>query len=427
MFRNPFNKALLVCAALLLASLALSQAATTFTIGGTGLDYGYGMTAGPDGHVYGVGVTDSNLPGFTSHGEWDAVLFKLTAEGELVWAQQYGTEGTESARDVAVTADGAVYVVGQTSGDLGGPNYGDLDAYLARFSADGELEWARQFGTPAEEYAYHVEVDHAGRIIVAGTTWGSMAESSGSGRNVFVAAFDGAGEQLWLVQHGISFNSEHNDSVHDMAIGPDGYIYLATSGGVPQVLEPGTAASDYGFMIVLDAVNGERLNSIFGPPASRQAWRSQNRALAFDAEGSLYMLGQFAEVGVGGGQWFLVRFQPPVYENGKHELELDYIVPFRLTAWELVAMDLVVDHQGRPLALGVSPTGPTRADLWGSFVFALEVNGDEVSSVYSSIVENATGQDVVVGPNGRLYVTGTLEAADEATPQYDILVTLLPE
>lgn len=434
MFHFRESRTLLFCltalcglAVLSFLGLGLAQPTTTFTLGSDGQDFGYGMTVGPDGSVYVAGATEGSLPGASSQGEWDAVLVKLDADGNMLWLRQYGTAATESARDVAVAPDGSIWVVGQTEGALAGASLGGADAYLARFSAEGELEWARQFGSDADDLAYKVDVDAAGRVVVAGTTYGDMAGRSGTGRNVFVATFDAAGQQLWLAQLGLSFASDDHDSVHDMVIGPDGRIYVAGSGGVPQDLPPGSFASDYDLLLALDIDSGETLlwGYALGRPA--EAIRSQARGLAFDSQGNLLVLGQFLNMGEGAWRWLLSRYPLPAPGGDRIELEADLMVPFQLTAWQLVAMNLGVDQHDRPVVVGVTPSGAAGTDAWGSYVFVLEVGEGEVASVFSDVLPEATAQAVGVGPDGRIYVTGSVAVFEGPPLLYDIFLAVLSE
>lgn len=435
MFRSRNSRTLLLgraaaslgLATLLLTALGLAQPAPTFTLGSDGQDFGYGMTAGPDGSVYVAGATEGSLPGASSQGEWDAVLAKLDADGSQLWFRQFGTAATESARDVAVALDGTVWVVGQTAGALGGASLGGTDAYLARFSADGELEWVRQFGSDADDFAYKVDVDAAGRVVVAGTTSGDMAGRRGAGRNVFVATFDHAGEQVWLAQFGLSFSPDDHDSVHDMVIGPDGRIYVAGSAGVPQNLPAGAFASDYDFLLALDIESGETLHRGYMIGRPDEAIRSQARSLAFDSQGNLLVLGQYLNMGEGTWRWLLARYPLPAPGGDRIELEADLVVPFQLTAWQLVAMSLSVDQQDRPVVVGVTPTGAAGTDAWGSYVFVLEVAEGEVTSVFSDVLPEATAQAVGVGSDGRIYVTGSVAVVDGPPLLYDIFLAVLSE
>ncbi len=71
---------------------------------------------------------------------------------------------------VAVDLFGNSFVVGETNGDLAGPNGGfnDGDVFVAKFDPDGVMQWARQFGTIGYEGALSAGTDAEGSVYVSG-------------------------------------------------------------------------------------------------------------------------------------------------------------------------------------------------------------------------------------------------------------------
>jgi Domain of unknown function (DUF5122) beta-propeller len=181
------------------------------TWGGIDRERASGVAAGPGGSVYVTGVTRS----FGAGGE-DAFLLKFAANGSLEWQRTYGTapddlnSGSELGRGVAVAADGAVYVTG---------NYRDGNLFLAKFLADGSLEWQQTWGDAENVYSpSNVEIG-AGGVYVAGFT------GSGGG-DAFLVKFDPAsGAAVWQRTWG----GDLFDVADDLAIGADGGIYIAGS------------------------------------------------------------------------------------------------------------------------------------------------------------------------------------------------------
>jgi hypothetical protein len=52
----------------------------------------------------------------------------------LDWIRQLGTSSNDISRAVSADGLGNVYISGNTKGSLGGPNAGEFDAYVARFT-----------------------------------------------------------------------------------------------------------------------------------------------------------------------------------------------------------------------------------------------------------------------------------------------------
>ncbi len=80
-----------------------------------------------------VGYTQGSLAA-TNAGNYDAFLTEFNGAGQQLWTEQFGTPGIDMASSVTVDAQGHVYVVGSTTGALGGPNAGSYDNWIARFS-----------------------------------------------------------------------------------------------------------------------------------------------------------------------------------------------------------------------------------------------------------------------------------------------------
>ncbi|MGH7485296.1 MAG: SBBP repeat-containing protein, partial [bacterium] len=60
---------------------------------------------------------------------------------------QLGTSAAESSRGVSADGLGNVYISGSTTGSLGGPFAGIIDAFVSKYDAAGALQWTRQLGT----------------------------------------------------------------------------------------------------------------------------------------------------------------------------------------------------------------------------------------------------------------------------------------
>ena len=95
---------------------------------------------------------------------------------------------------------------GTTLGDLGGPNAGESDAFLARYDGAGNQLWIHQFGTSFRDSLRALEPDGAGGVFVGGRTSGRLGAWLGGGGDAFVAHYDGAGNQVWIRQFGTSWS-----------------------------------------------------------------------------------------------------------------------------------------------------------------------------------------------------------------------------
>jgi len=134
------------------------------------------------GSAYVAGVTSStNFPLLNPlqsslNGATDAFVTKVNASGTLAYSTYLGGSGVEVANAIAVDSSGAGYVAGYTySTDLPvvnalqSSNAGDCDAFLARVSAAGTLDYLTYLGGNGADTATAVALA-LGNVYVAGWT-----------------------------------------------------------------------------------------------------------------------------------------------------------------------------------------------------------------------------------------------------------------
>jgi hypothetical protein len=164
-------------------------------------DVASGVAIDRHGRVIVVGGTGGALAGDWA-GAADAFLRTYDAAGTVAWQAQFGTEAWDEARAVAVDADGRVTVVGGTEGQLAGPNAGRGDAFVRAYGPRGDLVWEEQFGTDGWDEAWAVAVASDGDVVVAGSTAGPLAGPPAGWSDVFVRRYDAARRVAWQDQFG---------------------------------------------------------------------------------------------------------------------------------------------------------------------------------------------------------------------------------
>jgi uncharacterized delta-60 repeat protein len=197
--------------ALAIGSVQSQTLLTETTWGGVGSDVADGVASAADGSSYVVGVTDSFTTDPFGIPSPKIFVVKFAPDGSLTWQRIWnGTIIRGLGRpDVAVSADGSVYVTGVTAENGG-------DAVLLKFETNGNLLWERAWGGPESDQGFAVATAPDGAIYIAGTATSFGPSSAG----LFVVKFDSAGNLVWQrISDGAAGNA--------VAVAPDGSVYAA--------------------------------------------------------------------------------------------------------------------------------------------------------------------------------------------------------
>lgn len=203
--------------------------------------------AAPDGTsgVYVLGQTQGSFGG-PNAGGYDIWLGHFDSGGNQTWIRQIGSSSWEFGSVATPDGAGGVFVGGGTEGNLGGPNAGRSDAWLARYDSTGNQTWIRQFGTSEWDNAAGVAPDGAGGVLVGGTTEGSLGGPSAGAADVWLARYDSAGNRLWILQLGTSEADVIRASAPDGANGAyvSGYTEGSLAGSNAGFTDPWVARFD---------------------------------------------------------------------------------------------------------------------------------------------------------------------------------------
>jgi hypothetical protein len=126
-------------------------------------------------------------PGGPSADDADAFLAKYDADGNLQWTEQLGTSAEEGCSGLAVDSLGNAYIAGFTRGSLARPGSGDSDAFIAKYDAAGALQAIRQFGTASADGCADIQVDQWDNVYVTGYTYGELGGPLLGPRDAFLA------------------------------------------------------------------------------------------------------------------------------------------------------------------------------------------------------------------------------------------------
>jgi hypothetical protein len=218
---------------------------TAVSGGGSSADSGDGIAFAADGNRYVVGTFEGTATfgdvSVTSAGDSDIFLVKYDENLDAVWARRAGTDVfNDFGGAVAVGPDGSVYATGFFTGvatwDGGGnpdgelTTFSDFDAFLAKYTPNGDLEWVRQAGGVGQDTGRDVAVDAEGNAYLVGGfdgvgTFGSVTLETAGSSDAFLAKYDPDGEVVWAQRGG----SDQGDLAYGVAVTPAGAAHVSGS------------------------------------------------------------------------------------------------------------------------------------------------------------------------------------------------------
>ena len=276
----------------------------TTLFGSTSTDVAYAAATGLDGAIYVAGQTFGNFDGEVSNGNRDAFLTKFSPEGNKEWTRLYGTANWDSARDLTIGLDGSIYITGWTAGNLGGEvNAGGAEAFISRLNTDGSVAWTRLLGTSFDDFGHSITAGSDGSIYIAGWTKGNLEGAVNSGSwDAFVAKLNSDGAIDWTRLLGTSAD----DYAYDLATGNDGSLYVSgwTRGNLDGEANHGSWDA---FITKFDEAGYKQWSQVIGSPQIDYA-----EAIQVHSDGAIYLTGPTAGnlsglQNAGGGDIFLVR------------------------------------------------------------------------------------------------------------------------
>lgn len=143
--------------------------------GGIGNDVGTAIATDADGNIYVTGnISGSGYFGnqFVSGTVFEVFLAKYSASGNIIWAKTYGGLKNEKAFSISVTSN-AVYLCGYFEGTANFGNtaitsVGGYDVFVMKTDLNGNEIWTKQAGGVNDDIAYGIATDGNENVYVCG-------------------------------------------------------------------------------------------------------------------------------------------------------------------------------------------------------------------------------------------------------------------
>ncbi|BBO33221.1 SBBP repeat-containing protein [Lacipirellula parvula] len=256
----------------------------TAQLGSTGGERSYGVATDGVGSVYISGATGGSLNG-PQAGFGDAILSRYTTDGVLLWSRQLGTASADVSNAVAVDGIGNVFISGYTEDTFNGPHVGLQDAFLAKYDVAGNRIWTRQLGTKQLDSSLGLAVDGLGNVYTTGFTGGDLVNGTNHVElDAFLAKYDADGNRLWIKQLGQLVDTTTAIRSNGVTYDNLGNVYL--TGFVGGEFAGPSAGVDSAFLCKFDA-NG----NLLWKAQLAAGEGAQGQGVATDGQGNVYISG----------------------------------------------------------------------------------------------------------------------------------------
>jgi hypothetical protein len=183
------------------------------------------LSIGIDGSVYVAGTTTATFDGQPFNGDSDAFISKYSPDGVKIWTRLFGSDKSDSASALTSGIDGSVYVAGRTTATFDGQPYnGNNDAFISKYSPDGDKIWTRFLGSSDFEEALSLGTGSDGSIYVSGIAYGSLDGQTNIGdSDAFVTKYSPDGIKIWTRLIGTKIGHFYGNA---LKVSKDDSIYL---------------------------------------------------------------------------------------------------------------------------------------------------------------------------------------------------------
>ncbi|USB31924.1 Ig-like domain-containing protein [Paenibacillus sp. YPG26] len=138
-------------------------------------------------------------------GDTKAYILKANSSGGIQWQQKLQHGEYSQAKKAVQTKDGGFIISGSFSSQDGRPHNA---IFLAKLSAQGIVEWDREFDNGSNVNGDSVAETEDGGFVVTGYTLSASGEDS-----AYVLKTDAQGQQLWFKWFRFGSNQHYNDII----------------------------------------------------------------------------------------------------------------------------------------------------------------------------------------------------------------------
>ncbi|HAS44309.1 MAG TPA: hypothetical protein DCS93_27780 [Microscillaceae bacterium] len=286
----------------------------------------------------------TNKTELTAQGGSDAFFAKYNANRELQWVKSISGTVAEDITQIVLDGAGNLYITGIFGGTTdfdSGPqtqtltSAGSDDVFLAKYTTNGEYQWAFRIGGSQGDFGGNLVLDSQGDIYLAGAFRGANVDfdpgtgtqnlsAVGSSNSMFVAKYSSDGAYQWVFRvgaatdfkavtvNGLAFNTTTNE-----------LIVVGEHNGVADY-DPGSNTAN------LDEANGTVFIAKYTTDGNyvlaKNFGTTDARSLVLDNAGNIYICGNYTGSDVdfdpgagtakltskGSGDWFIAKYNTSI-------------------------------------------------------------------------------------------------------------------
>ncbi len=208
----------LIFTLLFFVNISTSQSFDWATMaGGEGSDQAYAIATDNDGNSYVTGWFSGNAHFgdivLESTGDQDVFLAKYNDNGEALWAVRAYGPANNSAAGITLDWDDFPIITGWFAeaihfDDIILESHGSYDMFVARYSSEGHVIWARGAGGEGDDYGNRLTTNFEHDVIVSGSFrytahFGEETSITSEGnRDIFIANYSNTGNFHWVKKAG---------------------------------------------------------------------------------------------------------------------------------------------------------------------------------------------------------------------------------
>ncbi|MET3730846.1 T9SS type A sorting domain-containing protein [Moheibacter stercoris] len=181
--------------------------------GGSSIDTAQSIVSNLDGTYTILGTSfSSDIDLDNNKGLMDYWVFSIDEMGEILWSKTYGGSQEDFATQLIKTQDNG-YLLGGYSHSIDHDvpnNWGEKDFWVVKITNTGEIQWSKNFGGSEWDELYGLCETESGNFGLSGYTYssdGDVSELYGD-VDIWVVKLDAAGNMLWERNYGSSGTDE---------------------------------------------------------------------------------------------------------------------------------------------------------------------------------------------------------------------------